>query len=961
MAKNTLSQIYLPLILALCLVGLGFFIKNTNILAGPTWPTSWTLLNDDSDTDCSGDANRNVLVTYYSIDSNYLYLRMNLQNSPKINDDKYLYKWFLDADNNATFAGGRIVNYEHLILFTNGNIYLCDATKRKVSDCTVITDTSKLNYRIDGTNLDMSIKLSEVGGIIKLVWWMTDNNSNNINQQPSGNQNDWPDIGGTDIPFIPLPYCGDGTVNQLSEQCDDGNNTNGDGCSSTCQTETLLTWYRDADNDGYGDPQNSGQAYTQPAGYVANNSDCNDTNSNVYPGATEICNNIDDDCDGQIDENLTRPTSCGVGVCSGNTGIETCTAGVWGGNTCDPFQGASQEICDGQIDDDCDGSVDEDCKCTDGATRFCGQTDVGECAMGIQTCANGAWGECSGAIYPSTEVCDGLDNNCNGQIDEGELWANKGNDCSVGVGYCSASGTYVCNSQNPSGSTICSVTPGKPITEICNNDLDDDCDGLTDREDSDCLGSITIHKYYDDNGDGEFDEGDWVLPGWQVSIWNEHYQYEGPGPITDIEGKFVFSNLQLGDYDVCEFFPAGENWINTQPGYTPFDWSNSGEGPWAVCYEQVALGSENKNLDVYFGNRRQESQSYCGDGVLNEGEECDNGSQNGDVCTPSCNNSCQYCSNQCAWVAVQGPSCGGGGGGGGTGTFYHALSVNRIGSGFGSVISNIGGISCGNACSNSYPKGSQVILTANPDGSSTFGGWSGACSGTSNTCAVDMDNDKLAIASFEAGEVLGETAVSEENVKCALYLLEYIKYGANNNPEEVKKLQIFLNQHMGTNLPVTGIYDSQTREWVNKFQLRYKEQVLRPWVEAGFHESENIPTGYVYITTRRWINLIKCPSLIIPIPGLTCVGCQSGAKPEGEVLGESVSAQEENENGGDENIPPEEEPLSEEEIAKDSEAGEVQAGKDEPIQRNRTIAMIILAAIIIAGGATVMLLNKKKS
>lgn len=452
------------------------------------------------------------------------------------------------------------------------------------------------------------------------------------------------------------------------------------------------------------------------------------------------------------------------------------------------------------------------------------------------------------------------------------------------------------------------------------------------------------------------------MPGWQVSIWNDHYQYEGPDPITDSEGKFVFSNLHLGDYDVCEFFPDGEEWINTQPGYEPIDWSTIGEGPWAVCYEQVVLSEdsidENRNLDVYFGNK-QETAPYCGDGVVNGQEECDNACQNGVACTPACDSSCQYCSTECTIVTVQGSTCGGGGGG--AGTFYHVLSINRIGSGFGSVISNIGGISCGSSCSNSFAKGSQVILTANPDGTSSFGGWSGACSGTSNTCTLDMDNDKLAIASFEAGEVLGETAAPEEDVKCALYLLEYIKYGANNNPQEVKKLQTFLNEHMGANLPVSGIYDSQTREWVNKFQLQYKEQVLRPWVEAGFHSSENIPTGYVYITTRRWINLIKCPSLIIPIPGLTCAGCQSSDKSEGEVLGESVSPKEEADAGENENIPPEEEQLDEEEISKDLEAGETETGEEEPIQRNRTIAIVVLVAIIIAGGATVILMNKKKS
>ncbi len=78
------------------------------------------------------------------------------------------------------------------------------------------------------------------------------------------------------------------------------------------------------------------------------------------PGAptAEVCDNLDNNCDGATDENLTRPTTCGVGECAGNTGTETCTAGTWGNDTCDPFEGATAEVCDDNADNDCDGSVD---------------------------------------------------------------------------------------------------------------------------------------------------------------------------------------------------------------------------------------------------------------------------------------------------------------------------------------------------------------------------------------------------------------------------------------------------------------------------------------------------------------------------------------------------------------------------------------------------------------------------
>lgn len=71
----------------------------------------------------------------------------------------------------------------------------------------------------------------------------------------------------------------------------------------------------------------------------------------------EVCDGVDNDCNGTVD-GITQGTTCGVGACAGNTGEETCTDGVWGGDTCDPFAGATSEICDG-LDNDCNGNTDE--------------------------------------------------------------------------------------------------------------------------------------------------------------------------------------------------------------------------------------------------------------------------------------------------------------------------------------------------------------------------------------------------------------------------------------------------------------------------------------------------------------------------------------------------------------------------------------------------------------------------
>ena len=67
-------------------------------------------------------------------------------------------------------------------------------------------------------------------------------------------------------------------------------------------TPTINTYYQDSDGDGYGNPDISKQANYVPAGYVLKSGDCNDKNSSINPGATEICDGVDNDCDGVIDE-----------------------------------------------------------------------------------------------------------------------------------------------------------------------------------------------------------------------------------------------------------------------------------------------------------------------------------------------------------------------------------------------------------------------------------------------------------------------------------------------------------------------------------------------------------------------------------------------------------------------------------------------------------------------------------
>ncbi len=177
----------------------------------------------------------------------------------------------------------------------------------------------------------------------------------------------------------------------------------------------------------------------------------------------ETCNNLDDDCDGLIDEgNPEGGGSCGatdVGECE--FGAEVCEGGML---VCRGEQGMGAEICDGR-DNDCDGMTDEG---NPEGGAACGD-DTGECTPGTTRCMDGML-ICEGEVGPSPEVCDGLDNNCNGVEDEG---IGVGAPCGTDLGECSP-GVNICRD----GMLVCDGAV-MDREETCNA-LDDDCDGTID-------------------------------------------------------------------------------------------------------------------------------------------------------------------------------------------------------------------------------------------------------------------------------------------------------------------------------------------------------------------------------------------------------------------------------------------------------------------------------------------------
>ena len=467
--------------------------------------------------------------------------------------------WYIDNDGDG-YGDGAVTT----VSCTGPSGYVANATDCDDGDAAVNAGAAEL---CDGVDNDCDGTVDEASAADAATWY-ADNDGDGYGDasvassacsQPSGTVADSADCDDDAV-----------AVNPLATELCDGVDNDCDGSMDEDAAVDASTWYADADGDGYGDAALSSISCAAPSGYGADDTDCDDTDASIHRAASELCDGVDNDCDGTVDEASAVDAGTwyadgdGDGYGDPSVSSSACTAPsgtTADGSDCDDGDAAvnpaASESCDG-VDNDCDGTVDED-SAVDAATWYADTDGDGYGDAGATTTAcdepsiylpSASPADCDdgdAAVYPgASERCNGVDDDCDGSVDEDSAvdvatWyldadGDGHGDAGDTVVSCSAPSSYVadaadCDDDQPS------VHPG--ATELCDG-VDNDCDGALSAAEADADGDG-----YDLCGDQDCDDGDAAVgPDGDsdgdggVDCWDEDDDGDGVYDTDELDGSF---------------------------------------------------------------------------------------------------------------------------------------------------------------------------------------------------------------------------------------------------------------------------------------------------------------------------------------------------------------------------------------------------------------------------------------